>query len=80
MRFDPRPRLRRWYAAAKGRRVYLVALVLALPDILDGLVGFDWSPLLPEGWGAKVGLVLMLVRIFAGAYLRRLPPPTEEPR
>ncbi|WP_331292450.1 MULTISPECIES: hypothetical protein [Methylobacterium] len=42
----------RWYAAARGYRIYALALVLAVPDILDALAGVDFTVLLPPGWGA----------------------------
>ena len=68
-------RLRRWYAAAKGYRIYALAFVLALPDILDALAGADLAPILPEGWGTVAGGWLAVLRIVIGIYLRRLPPP-----
>lgn len=68
-------RLRRWYAAAKGYRVYALAFLLALPDMLDALAGADLTPILPEGWGTVVGGWLAVGRIVLGIYLRRLPPP-----
>ncbi|WP_457108433.1 hypothetical protein [Methylobacterium sp. P5_C11] len=40
----------RWYAAARGYRIYALALVLAVPDILDALAGVDFTVLLPRGW------------------------------
>lgn len=71
-------RLRRCWRAVAGWRVYLLALVLAMPDILDALPGVDLAPLLPE-WmpGAKVAVALTVLRIFARAYatkLTSLPP------
>lgn len=68
-------RLRRCYAAAKGYRVYALALLLALPDMLDALAGADLAPILPEGWGTVVGGWLAVLRIVLGIYLRRLSPP-----
>lgn len=70
-----RLRLRRWYAAAKGYRVYAVALLLALPDILDGLTGVDLTPFLPPGGSVKIATGMAIARIVVGIYIRRLPPP-----
>ena len=67
--------LRRWYAAARGSRIYLVALLLAVPDILDALVGVDWASILPPGWGVKAATYLAIGRVVLGIYIRRLPPP-----
>ncbi len=53
-------------ARLTGARLILVAIVFAIPDVLNALVGFDWSTVLPagyEGYGAKIGAVLMLVRL-----------------
>ncbi|GJE00644.1 hypothetical protein [Methylobacterium isbiliense] len=67
--------LRLWYAAAKGYRIYALAFLLALPDMLDALAGADLAPILPEGWGTVVGGWLAVLRIVLGIYLRRLPSP-----
>jgi hypothetical protein len=67
--------LRRWYAAARGYRIYLLAFVLAVPDMLDALSGFDWAAILPPGWGVKAGSYVAIARIVLGIYIRRLPPP-----
>lgn len=50
----------------KGARLLLLALILSIPDILDGLVGFDWDSVLPPeyaGYGAKVGACIALTRL-----------------
>ena len=39
----------RWYAAARGYRIYALALVLAVPDILDALAGVDDALLAARG-------------------------------
>lgn len=66
-----------WYAYAKGWRIYFVALLLALPDMLDALAGVDVTAILPD-WipGAKFSAWLALGRVFIGIYVRRLPPPS----
>lgn len=49
-----------------GVRLYLLALLFSLPDILTALVGFDWSVVLPagyEGYGARIGGCLALARL-----------------
>jgi hypothetical protein len=71
--------LRAWYAYAKGWRIYVVAVLLALPDMLDALAGVDVNAILPD-WmpGAKFSAWLALARIFVGITIRRLPPPPEE--
>lgn len=49
-----------------GLRLYLLAFVFTLPDILAALVGFDWSPLLParhEGLGVRIGAGISLARL-----------------
>ena len=75
--------LRRCWRAATGWRVYLLALVMALPDILDALPGVDLAPLLPE-WlpGAKVATFLAIARLAARAYATKLAamPAREPPR
>ena len=73
--FRARLRLHRWFTAAKGYRVYLLALLLALPDMLDALAGVDLTPFVPPGYSAKVASGLAIARILVGIYIRRLPPP-----
>lgn len=74
----------RWYAAARGYRIYAVAFVLAVPDILDALAGVDFTVLLPPGWGAKAASILAILRVVLGIVIRRLamvgPPPAAGPR
>lgn len=58
--------LKRLNARLAGARLYLVAILFALPDVLTALVGFDWATVLPpsyEGYGAKIGAALGLVRL-----------------
>ena len=58
--------LKRANARLAGLRLYLLAFVFTLPDILSALVGFDWSPLLPaghEGLGVRIGAGLSLARL-----------------
>jgi len=64
-----RLRLRRCWRSVSGWQVYLLALVIALPDILDGLAGLDLSPLLPV-WlsSTKLAAALAIGRLFARAY------------
>lgn len=73
--FRARLRLHRWYAAAKGWRIYALALLLSVPDILDALVGVDLTPLLPPGSATKVAALLAIARVVLGITIRRLPPP-----
>ncbi|WP_020094959.1 hypothetical protein [Methylobacterium sp. 285MFTsu5.1] len=74
----------RWYAAARGYRIYALALVLAVPDVLDALAGVDFTVLLPPGWGAKAASILAIARVVLGVVIRRLamvgPPPAAGPR
>lgn len=58
--------LKRANARLAGARLYLLAFVFTLPDILSALVGFDWTPLLPagyEGLGVRIGAGLSLARL-----------------
>jgi hypothetical protein len=53
-------------ARLTGARLILLAVLFSIPDVLNALVGFDWAQVLPagyEGYGAKIGAVLMLVRL-----------------
>lgn len=73
--------LRRYWRAAAGWRVYLLAIFMALPDVLDALPGVDLAPLLPE-WlpGAKVATFLAVARLAARAYATKLASlPRQEP-
>lgn len=65
--------LSRCWRAALGWRVYLLAGVMALPDVLDALPGVDLAPLLPE-WlpGTKVAAFLAVARFVARAYATKL--------
>lgn len=75
--------LRRCWRAASGWRVYLLAGIMALPDVLDALPGVDLAPLLPE-WlpGTKVAAFLAVARLAARAYATKLAtlPAREPPR
>ncbi|BAU93808.1 hypothetical protein MPPM_5203 [Methylorubrum populi] len=75
--------LRRCWRAASGWRVYLLAGIMALPDVLDALPGVDLAPLLPE-WlpGTKVAAFLAVARLAARAYATKLTamPSRELPR
>ncbi|MCJ2107837.1 hypothetical protein MKK70_21150 [Methylobacterium sp. E-041] len=58
--------LRRANARLAGARLYLLAVLFALPDILNAVVGFDWSSVLPAqyaGYGARIGSMLALARL-----------------
>lgn len=61
-------------ASLRGYRVYLLAFVLALPDILDALGAVDLSALVPPGYASKAAAALALARIVLGTTIRRLPP------
>lgn len=73
--------LGRCWGAVSGWRIYLLAGVMALPDVLDALPGVDFAPLLPE-WlpGTKVAAFLAIVRLAARAYVTKLATlPAREP-
>ncbi|GLS44349.1 hypothetical protein [Methylobacterium brachythecii] len=77
--FRARLRLHRWAEAVRGWKVYLLALVIGLPDMLDALAGIDITTLLPP-WvpGAKFAAGLAVARVLARAYslsLARILPP-----
>ena len=58
--------LKRANARLAGARLYLLAILFAVPDVLSALVGFDWTPLLPagnEGLGVKIGAGISLARL-----------------
>ncbi|UMY19149.1 hypothetical protein MMB17_07570 [Methylobacterium organophilum] len=74
-----------------GVRIYLLAFLFSLPDILNAVVGFDWSTVLPagyEGFGTRIGAALTLARLVLPPMLKNLrdaargpgPGPGEEPR
>ena len=67
-----RDRLKKLHLAMAGYRIYLIAFLLSLPDILDGLTGFDYAAILPEGWGSKAGIILSIARVIFGIYIRNL--------
>ncbi|GEP09791.1 hypothetical protein [Methylobacterium gnaphalii] len=77
--FRARLRLHRWAEAVRGWKVYFLALVIALPDMLDALAGVDVTTLLPA-WmpGAKWAALLAVARAMSHAYAlglgRALPP------
>lgn len=45
-----------------GWRTFAAALLLAGPDILTGLSGFDFNSVAP-GWGTMIGGYVTLVRV-----------------
>ena len=53
-------RLRRW---SQGKRLYALACVAALPDILTALQMVDFSQALPPGVAYKVALGIVVLRI-----------------
>lgn len=58
--------MRRCLAAARGYKLYALAVLFALPDVLAALGGFDWSSVLPagyEGYGARIAGILLLARL-----------------
>ncbi|WP_419952333.1 hypothetical protein [Methylobacterium sp.] len=79
-----RTRVRAWLSKLKGWRVYLAALVLALPEILDGLGVVDFAAYLPPAVAARVGVGLAVGRLVLAPYLRTLAaakaPPAGDPR
>lgn len=74
-------RLQRFYASHASDYVYLVALLFALPDMLDMLGGVDFTHILPPGYGEKVGAGIAVLRATVGVYIRRMPipAPSESP-
>lgn len=58
--------LQRINARLVGLRLYLLATLFALPDVLNAVVGFDWTSVLPPayaGYGARIGSCLALARL-----------------
>lgn len=74
-------RLQRFYASHASDYIYLVALLFALPDMLDMLGAVDFTHILPVGWGEKVGIGIAILRATVGVYIRRMPipAPSESP-
>ena len=67
--------LTRLNARLTGFRLYLVAAVFTVPDILSALVGFDWGTVLPpgyEGYSARIGGSLMLARLILVPMLKSM--------
>ncbi|MFK5596796.1 hypothetical protein ACFZ8E_07300 [Methylobacterium sp. HMF5984] len=67
--------LQRINARLVGVRLYLLAILFSLPDILNAVVGFDWSSVLPpgyEGYGARIGSVLALARLALPPVLKNI--------
>lgn len=54
-----RDKLHQW---GLGWHVFAAALIMAGPDILTGLSGFDFNVILP-GLGTKIGAYLTLARL-----------------
>lgn len=62
-------------ARLAGLRIYLVALVCALPDVLNAVVGFDFASVLPPdyaGYGARIGSALALARLALPPVIRSI--------
>lgn len=58
-----------------GVRLYLLAVLLALPDVLNAVVGFDWASVLPPayaGYGARIGSALALARLALPPILKNI--------
>ena len=58
-----------------GMRLYLLAVLFALPDVLNAVVGFDWSSVLPPeyaGFGARIGSALALARLALPPVLKNI--------
>ncbi|GEP04019.1 hypothetical protein [Methylobacterium oxalidis] len=67
--------IQRLNARLVGFRVYLLAVLFSLPDVLSALVGFDWNTVLPagyEGYGTRIGGCLMLARLVLVPMLKSL--------
>ncbi|MFK5600270.1 hypothetical protein ACFZ8E_25205 [Methylobacterium sp. HMF5984] len=67
--------LQRINARLVGVRIYLLAVLFSLPDILNALVGFDWTLVLPagcEGYGARIGAGLTLARLVLPPVLKSI--------
>ena len=58
-----------------GVRLYLLAFLFSLPDVLNAVVGFDWSSVLPPsyaGYGARIGSALALARLALPPVLKNI--------
>ena len=67
--------LKRINARLVGVPLYLLAVLFLLPDILNAVVGFDWSSVLPagyEGYGARIGAGLTLARLIVPSILKNI--------
>lgn len=64
--------LRRLNKRLKGWRIYLVAVAIASPDILNGLAGIDFTALLPSGWATRAGAIVAIARVVAIPVLMQL--------
>lgn len=67
--------LQRINARLVGLRLYLLAILFALPDVLNAVVGFDWSSVLPPeyaGYGARIGSALALARLALPPILKNI--------
>jgi len=67
--------IQRINARLVGVRLYLLATLFALPDVLNAVVGFDWASVLPPayaGYGARIGSVLALTRLALPPILKNI--------
>ena len=58
-----------------GVRLYLLAFLFSLPDVLNAVVGFDWASVLPPeyaGYGARIGSGLALARLALPPVLKNI--------
>ncbi|WP_449411379.1 hypothetical protein [Methylobacterium komagatae] len=74
--------IQRINARLVGVRLYLLAVLFALPDVLNAVVGFDWSSVLPPdyaGYGARLGSGLALARLALPPVLKSIREATRPP-
>ncbi|MCJ2015226.1 hypothetical protein [Methylobacterium sp. J-076] len=67
--------IQRINARLVGVRLYLLAILFALPDVLNAVVGFDWASVLPPayaGYGARIGSALALARLALPPVLKNI--------
>ena len=74
-------RLDRLTARLKGWRIYAIALLAALPDILNALGAVDFTALgLAPGLSIKVSGAITLLRLMLPLYLEKLRRAREQRR